>query len=644
MLRVILLFVLALSQLVFSEFVCAQARIPAELISYPEVILFNGKIAVFDGPLMNEKLLFHQAIAIRSGRVMAVGADKDLLKLKGPETQAIDLKGKMVLPGFVDPHTHPQEWAHYFRYDSFIPNVKLVYLAGPDDRFKELRSDVFLGWGPVLDDPPREMLMSLERRIKSAAAELGPGPDKWILALVSKQGRRFFGSVINKDWLDKIAPDNPVLVVTDWAPREAAVNSTAIEVVREMNPTPYISRLFDEVEKNGITYRAVPMRLYIALQSIAPKNFKEFKDCLKTVFLEYAKYGVTSIGNRVDYPTDISAFAELARTGKAAIRMGWSHHLLRRLLGSPAGSFFQLVGDFNNIGNELFWNMGAGSEGDSDVPFPQALCTTARIRDQYKQEYSPICGLDPRSQMREAVVNMVANRVRASQLHGSADLTYDQLMEAVWEGMKRGGLTMDEVRGLRISFDHLLLTRPDQIERIKEFGMVPSVTLWYIHHGEDLIKMFGPEIEEWMFLINSFVKGGIPVTINSDRLATDDMTYFWELEFLVRRNYNGRAYNAKEAVDRVTALKTITTWPARYLMREDLIGNLKPGYLADLMVIDKDYFAVPEDKIHTIKVLMTMLGGKITWVDRALERELAPGYERIMHPTFAELKGKIQGP
>lgn len=625
------------------------AEIPSEVINYPDVVLFNGKIATFDGDLMAERVVFHEAVAIRDGKILALGTDNNILKLKGPKTLTIDLKGKTVLPGFVDPHNHPNEWAHYFRYELFFPNVKLIYVPGPDDRYKELRPDISWGFGPILDDTPRarEMIRNLEARLKKAAEELGPGEDKWLLALVSRQGRKFFGPVINKDWLDRIVPNNPVAVSADFIPLEITANSLAIKAARERDPGPLAARHLDEIEKNGIARSAVPLRLYIAVHVIGYKNFEAFKQSLKYVMLELAKYGATSIGSRVNYTTDLSAHAELARTGSAPLRLGWSHQLMG-LRGevldrvSPKLTL-PLVGDFSGIGNELFWNIGVAGEGASDLPFARVLCTVARPKEEHKKEFSPICGLDSGSRLREAVIEMVANRVRAAQFHGSADKTLDQLMQAVWDGMKLGGLTMDEARKMRITFDHVLLARPDQVDKLKEFGMIPSVTPLYIYQGEEIVQMFGHEVEAWMFLINSFVKGGVPVTINLDRIPTDEVPYFWELEFLVTRNFRGKTYNAKEAVDRATALKTVTTWAARYLMRENLLGNLKPGYFADLMVLDKDYFAVPEDKIHTIKVLMTMLGGKITWVDRGLERELAPGHERIMHPTFAELKGKIQG-
>ena len=69
----------------------SQAQVPAELINYPDSVLFHGKILTFDGPLMRERLVFHPAIAIRDGKVFAVGTDQQILRLKGPKTVTIDL-------------------------------------------------------------------------------------------------------------------------------------------------------------------------------------------------------------------------------------------------------------------------------------------------------------------------------------------------------------------------------------------------------------------------------------------------------------------------------------------------------------------------------------------------------------------------
>ncbi|MBI4463692.1 MAG: amidohydrolase family protein [Acidobacteria bacterium] len=627
------------------------AQVPPEVIHYPDLILFDGKVASFEGALLNERVSFSEAIAIRNGRVFVVGTDEEVLKLKGPNTIAIDLDGKTVLPGFADTHNHPNEWVHYFRFDSFLPDyVKYVYIPGPDDVYQQYRPDISWGFGPILEDPGGDLLTRLQTELQKAARELGPGPQKWILALVSRQGRKLFGPVVNKTWLDKVVPNNPVVVSADFIPFDITANSLAIRIGRARDPGPLAARHLNELEKNGVALSAVPLRLYFGIHVIGNAHFREFETSLKYVMLEFAKYGATSIATRVNYTTDLAAHSDLARDGTAPVRVGWSHQLMglrSEVLDRVDPKLtLPLVGDFAGIGSDLFWNIGVAGEGASDLPFTRVFCTMAQPREnsKYRKEYFPVCGFDPGSRLREAVTEMVANRVRAAQFHGSADKTIDGIMEIALEGMKRGGLTMDDIRKMRITFDHVLLVRPDQPEKLKELGIIPAVTPLYIYQGEEILDLFGPQVEDWMFPIGSFVKAGVPVTINLDRIPTEEVPYFWELQFLITRNFRGKTYNAKEAVDRTTALKTITTWAARYMLRENEVGNLQPGYFADLMVLDRDYFTVAEEQLDRIKVLMTVLGGKITWVDPAVEKELPQGSDKLFHPTFVQFKSRIQGP
>jgi predicted amidohydrolase YtcJ len=489
-----------------------------------------------------------------------------------------------------------------------------------------------------------EIVENLESKLKRAAAELGPGKDKWILVTLTRQGMNLMGSKVNKAWLDKVVPNNSVVISDDFIPHPFTANSSALEAIQESDPDPYIADLFNNMAKNGYDpSMSVSMRLYVGIEAIAARNYNAFKQSLKYVMLEIAKYGATSLGGRVDYPVDLSAEADLAREGQSPLRYGFSHHLMRRLLGTPeAARAFSLVGDFNNIGTDLFWNIGVGAEGPPDLPFAHVLCTSAPIKEEYRSIYKPFCGLLPGSQMRDGIKRMVANRVRVAGIHGAADETLDLLMDAVREGMQPGNLTMDDVRKQRITFDHVLLARSDQIPKLKEFGMIPAVTPLYIYQADEMKDMFGSQIEDWLFLINSFVKGGVPVPINLDRIPTEEHPYFDELQFLVTRNYRGKVYNAKEAVDPVTALKTVTCWSARYVMRENVLGNLRPGYMSDLMILDKDYFSLPPDQIHTARVLLTWMGPKITWVDKSYEKELPAGFAKALHPTFTEFRQRIQ--
>ncbi len=74
-------------------------------------------------------------------------------------------------------------------------------------------------------------------------------------------------------------------------------------------------------------------------------------------------------------------------------------------------------------------------------------------------------------------------------------------------------------------------------------------------------------------------------------------------------------YNAAEKMDRNTMMKAATIWAAEQVLNENNIGSLELGKLADFIVIDKDFFTIPEDQIHTIKTLLTVVGGKTVYQD-----------------------------
>ena len=91
---------------------------------------------------------------------------------------------------------------------------------------------------------------------------------------------------------------------------------------------------------------------------------------------------------------------------------------------------------------------------------------------------------------------------------------------------------------------------------------------------------------------------------------------------ITRRDMNGNVIAPEQRVDRETMLKVSTTWGSYYVFREDDLGSLEPGKLADLIVLDKDYLTIPVDDIPKLRVLMTMTGGKIVHLVPSMAREI----------------------
>ena len=97
----------------FAALAWGQNRDIAALLGYPQMIVHNAKIIPVDDASFTSNVgRVVQAMAIRDGKVLAVGTNDEIRALAGPQTQLIDLKGRTVLPGFISVHNHPQDWAH----------------------------------------------------------------------------------------------------------------------------------------------------------------------------------------------------------------------------------------------------------------------------------------------------------------------------------------------------------------------------------------------------------------------------------------------------------------------------------------------------------------------------------------------------
>ena len=145
------------------------------------------------------------------------------------------------------------------------------------------------------------------------------------------------------------------------------------------------------------------------------------------------------------------------------------------------------------------------------------------------------------------------------------------------------------------------------------------------------MKNYGDRYMSWMVPMKSLVDAGVHPVLNTDihlhkvPPESKDNDYpsewdgnFWAFfEFFVTRRLtsNGPAFNPKEAMDRVNLMKAATVWGAEQVLNEKNIGSLEVGKLADFIVIDKDYFTIPENQIHSIRTLLTAVGGRVVFRD-----------------------------
>ena len=194
-----------------------------------------------------------------------------------------------------------------------------------------------------------------------------------------------------------------------------------------------------------------------------------------------------------------------------------------------------------------------------------------------------------------------------------------------------GALTLDEVRQMRWGFEHGLRIRPEQPAIAARLGFFMSFQATQYsrerirmteNYGEQYLSMVQP-VKSWMdsgarMIISSDAHIGA-LSNDAEDMIHEALIYDWPyrdsiwpwLAFYVTRELNGRVWNPEERIDRISALRGWTIWAAEYVLREDDLGSLEPGKLADFAVLDRDFFTISDEELWNIKNLMTGLGGRI---------------------------------
>ena len=349
-------------------------------------------------------------------------------------------------------------------------------------------------------------------------------------------------------------------------------------------------------------------------------NHLEFlAEMLKAEFELWAAQGITTFGSSPYAGNNLRAISLLDQKGELAGRFGWGY------TGNAwDDETLRYVASLLGKGTDHVWNVGAwDSSGGS--------CNTFNARPEVKAKEN--CNFAPGSRGREHVEAIVRAGGRIATMHSGGDKDIDYLMDAIVKASKDAGMSLDDIRAKRHAFDHASgAPRPDQLPVLKNLGMVISmisVNLWEKRADYDMVyavQNYGVEFASRVIPRKSVTAAGIPNGFEIDR-ALPHKVFLLIWEGMTRYNpWDKKVYGASEATDRFTQLKALTRWGAYYLLRENQLGTLEPGKLADFIVLDRDFLTIPEDDIPNVNVLMTVVGGKTVHLmpDFGRENGLSP--------------------
>ena len=606
----------------WQRLVCAQT--PADMI------LYNGKILTVDDHGFTSRLgMIAQAMHVRDGKVLHVGNNAAIRAMAGADTTIIDLKGRTVIPGIVLTHEHPWDW------NPVEPTlVKAV-----------LKDDTIIV--RFLEDSPDENVKAFPGVLSQAVKKAKPG--QWIYIVLTygkhyqyapwgtgRLGRKgldpkSFDPVgegrISKAQLDALAPNNPVLVRDVFVSMQA--NQKALDESRRIFSEPDVNPV--EEGRNSGGEGGVPRFRWMFQNVVMKDYYPQLVELMRQGLEWWAGYGMTTFASNAYDPMNIKVYGELDQKGKMAVREMWSWNWRPEHFYSDQ-FFLNTIVNLTGRGTDHFWfGGGAIIQGrgctDAEILKSSTLASSKeRGLDGYYQARDQSCAYNPGSDYAKLLYNYIKAGGRFVNHHMIGDRDIDNVLVIIEKASKDAGMTDEEIRAKRHTFDHsVMFPRPDQVEFFHRLGIITSGTPFEIYLGSPAAyNLWGERAVNWEVPKKRLVTGQIYNSLELDHaIGSTDLTIMAPISWMItRKSWDGKVYAPDQRVDRATALKISTIWGAYYVMRENFLGSLEPGKWADFAVLDRDYLTVPEEEIANLRVLMTVVGGKIIHLVPSLAREL----------------------
>ncbi|HUX66994.1 MAG TPA: amidohydrolase [Terriglobales bacterium] len=545
----------------------------------PDAVYLHGKIMTMDAEQPTA-----QALALRGERLVAVGTDAAISALAGPQTQRVDLKGRFVLPGFEDAHTH-----------------QLAAGTGMLD----------------LDLSNTRSLQELQQRIAAYAKTLPPG--EWIIGSrwdhTLWPGQQF----PTRQDLDPYTGDHPAFL-SRLDGHAAVANSLALGAagVGRNTPTPSGGEIGKDAagEPNGLLLEGAQE---LVRRQIPPMTMAQRRRALTLSMQDALAHGVTSVQDYSDWNTFLT-YEQMEKEGALRFRVvEWLTFLEPLATLQAQRAHHDLKDPWLHTGMlKAFMDGSLGSR-------------TAAMLEPYSD--------DPHNrgipQYQQAVLNRMAiERARAGfQLgfHAIGDRAVEMALNAFQavasavpdpHNPQAALVRHPAVSGPRPRIEHLQVIAPRDIARVKQLGVIGSVQPSHLLDDDRWAEArLGRERARDSYLWQTFLQEGVVLAFGTDDPVEPVNPMLGIYSAVTRTSADGTIHYPpeKEAVTMEQALYAYTMGAAISEFAEDNKGSLTPGKLADFVVLSQDLRAIPAAELLGTRVEMTVVGGKTMYT--------APGWE-----------------
>ena len=522
-----------------------------------DVVLVNGKIATVD-----DRFSIVQALAIKDRRVVATGSNEAVRKHAGAATRVIDLKGRTVIPGLIDNHSH---WIRAAEHD-------------------ELRFDGVTSRA--------QALKLLAERVASRK------PGEWIVVLGGWSEEQFTDDArgFPLEELDRIAPNNPVALQAVY--RHTYLNTAGLKAagINEATPNPAGGTIEKDAsgKPTGIVRGAGGVAFVAGLVPL--KDRDAWLENTRRLATYLNSLGITAwgdAGGRGMGAKHYEPYQVLADRDELNVRVFWTT-IRQPVNPAEVDKVMQEIPSLKPFqGNDYFDHIGWGET----VYRPLTTQLLARGGNTKPEDLAQMMRITRALAQRGIYLNSHVEMVNV------IDAFLDQ-----YEALNREV----PIRGLRWSFSHLDQITDAQLQRMKRLGMNAQIHSRPLIQGVLMHRVHGDAAWD-MPPFRRVQDSGILWGLGSDATAVTTSNPFYTLSFAVTGKMIGGHHVNRQSITREEALIAHTRNNAFILFQEGNLGSLAPGKYADLLVLDRDYLTVPADQIKDIKPLMTMVGGRVVY-------------------------------
>jgi predicted amidohydrolase YtcJ len=527
-------------------------------------ILTNARILTVDADFT-----VAEAIAFRDGVVLATGDLETVRAVAGEDAQLIDGGGRVVLPGFIEPHMH----FFIIAILEKMANVGAMACADAD---------------------------AVIARVGELAQTAPAG--EWVLARQFDPSLQPGAERISRHTLDQVAPDRPVFIF-NASLHIAYCNSAALKIAGVTAETPdppgaaYVRDL--DGAPNGVLQGQAAMFTVLG-HNLGAMRVADVPAACQRVCAKANRAGVTTFCDQASGgflgKDEIGAYHAFAASGHMTTRLRYS------LINAGARHWDTIgpkPGDGDAMARAVGWKIV--SDGSNQG-------RTGLQREPYLgSESAGMAYVEP-----DALTDIVVQRALQGWqvvIHANGDLAIDRALDAI-EAAQAAGCDPD----LRFRIEHCSILHDEQIARIARLGVSPSFLIGHVHYWGRAFRdeIFGPAKSDLLGRAASCGQAGIRWTLHSDEPVTE-MGPLRLIDNAVNRSLwqePGGVLNPAERVTVEQAIVALTRDAAWQCHSEHEIGSLEPGKFADFVVLDADPREVPPAEIGAIRVLETWVGGR----------------------------------